>query len=375
MPLRLESGEELLFGVDTGTAVTSIDKSLEPKLGKRLDTIFLLNFGVMQYAGRYAAPRLYLGNTQLIKTGTVRRARMGVTVQGVTSELAQSLIEDRRRGNTATGRFALHDSTGSINTANGSHALQSNTTGEGNTATGAFALRDNDTGSGNTANGIRALLSNTTGLSNTANGAAALRDNHTGNSNTATGSSALQSNTTGDSNTADGTAALFNNLTGTGNTAVGIGALTSNSIGDSNTATGTFALSQNTLGNFNTAVGNAALGNNTIGAGNIALGAGTGFNVVSANNVIAIGNPAANLSNSCFIGNIYSNIQPQVGIDPDLVTINSSGRLGANAHASSDSAMMIVPEKMSWVSVNRAVSFPMANPCTRTDKTPTYANT
>ncbi len=28
------------------------------------------------------------------------------------------------------------------------------------------------------------------------------------------------------------------------------------------------------------------------------------------------------------IGQIYSNIQPQVGTDPDLVTINSNGRLG-----------------------------------------------
>jgi hypothetical protein len=31
---------------------------------------------------------------------------------------------------------------------------------------------------------------------------------------------------------------------------------------------------------------------------------------------------------SFYIGQIYSNVQPQVGTDPDLVTINSSGRLG-----------------------------------------------
>jgi hypothetical protein len=30
----------------------------------------------------------------------------------------------------------------------------------------------------------------------------------------------------------------------------------------------------------------------------------------------------------CFIGNIYSNVQPPVGIDPDYVTITSGGRLG-----------------------------------------------
>jgi hypothetical protein len=34
------------------------------------------------------------------------------------------------------------------------------------------------------------------------------------------------------------------------------------------------------------------------------------------------------INNSCFIGQIYSNVQPQVGIDPDYVTINSNGRLG-----------------------------------------------
>ncbi len=36
--LRLESGEELPFFVDTGMTLTLLDKSLEPKLGKRLGT-------------------------------------------------------------------------------------------------------------------------------------------------------------------------------------------------------------------------------------------------------------------------------------------------------------------------------------------------
>jgi len=35
-----------------------------------------------------------------------------------------------------------------------------------------------------------------------------------------------------------------------------------------------------------------------------------------------------NVNNSCFIGNIYSNVQPIVGTDPDSVTITSTGRLG-----------------------------------------------
>jgi hypothetical protein len=34
------------------------------------------------------------------------------------------------------------------------------------------------------------------------------------------------------------------------------------------------------------------------------------------------------MNNSCFIGQIYSNVQPIVGTDPDSVTISSAGRLG-----------------------------------------------
>ena len=54
----------------------------------------------------------------------------------------------------ATGYLALRDNTGSLNTANGSLALASNTTGNANTATGYMALDNNTTGSANTAYGV-----------------------------------------------------------------------------------------------------------------------------------------------------------------------------------------------------------------------------
>jgi len=60
------------------------------------------------------------------------------------------------------------------------------------------------------------------------------------------------------------------------------------------------------------------------------LGFLAGNGVSTASSVIAIGTSGANVNNSCFIGQIYSNIQPAVGVDPDFVTINSSGRLGRN---------------------------------------------
>lgn len=100
------------------------------------------------------------------------------------------------------------------NTAIGSGALRSNTTGNFNTANGLYALRSNTTGAANTANGVNALLSNTTGISNTANGVSALFSNTTGNYNTANGQAALISNTTGNYNTANGMNALQANTTG-----------------------------------------------------------------------------------------------------------------------------------------------------------------
>src|SRR5262249_18512485 len=128
-------------------------------------------------------------------------------------------------------------------------------------------------------------------------------------------------------NTAVGHQGLLANTTGSGNTAIGFRTLASNTDGLGNTAIG-FAALENNTGGDNTANGNNALRNNTAGNSNIALGISAGSAVTNASHVIAIGSDGANISNSCYIGQIYSNIQPQVGTDPDLVTINSNGRLG-----------------------------------------------
>ena len=85
------------------------------------------------------------------------------------------------------------------NTAEGTQALYSNTTGNANTAIGVGALYENTTGTGNTATGMAALGSNTTGIANTAIGARALLS-ATGNYNVALGDSAGESLTTGDNN-------------------------------------------------------------------------------------------------------------------------------------------------------------------------------
>jgi uncharacterized coiled-coil protein SlyX len=147
--------------------------------------------------------------------------------------------------------------------------------------------------------------------------------------NTATGAYALSFNTTGDGNTATGVAALFINSTGIWNTAVGWNALNVSN-GNRNTATGYKALINNTTGDDNTAVGYLALAFSGTGSGNVALGNNAGSNVTTASNVISIGTnvAGADVSNTCFVGNIFG---VNVSMDALPVFINANGQLGTTA--------------------------------------------
>jgi hypothetical protein len=137
-------------------------------------------------------------------------------------------------------------------------------------------------------------------------------------------------------NTAVGFQALAANVNGHGNSAFGYQALhnvngdASNFEGVVNTAIGIQALFNNETGSSNVAMGNAAGLNIVSGSANICIGRGAGDDITTADNVICIGADVdgANVSDRCFIGNIYSNVQPIVGTNPDSVTITMSGRLG-----------------------------------------------
>jgi hypothetical protein len=200
-----------------------------------------------------------------------------------------------------------------------------------NTAEGTSALFSLTTGVNNTADGFNALFHNTIGASNTANGWQALFNNTTGFNNTANGFAALDHNTTGAYNMANGYQTLVNNTTGTYNTANGTRALISNTIGIQNTANGALALYHNTTGKNNTANGIKALYNNTTGDGNVALGNQAGSNVTTASGTICIGThvAGANVAASCFIGNIWDVNEGGTGIF--AVYINSNGQLGTQA--------------------------------------------
>jgi Chaperone of endosialidase len=160
---------------------------------------------------------------------------------------------------------------------------------------------------------------------NTAEGQAALLSLTTGSFNTAVGFSSLRSDTTGSFNTAIGAGTLFAN-TAENNTATGAAALLSNTEGFGNTANGAFALFGNTTGSGNTAFGYGALSTNATGANNTALGAFAGNGVTTASGIICIRSPGANVSNSCFIGNIRDVTTAQPDAIP--VLIDSAGQLG-----------------------------------------------
>ena len=147
--------------------------------------------------------------------------------------------------------------------------------------------------------------------------------------NTAEGQNALFSLTTdrfrGHDNTAIGEEALYSNDTGSENTAVGDAALFANT-GIANTAIGKDALKNNTTGSESTAIGEGALKNSIDGSGNTALGDGAGYRVTTAGDVIAIGTLGANVTLSCFIGNIRGIATANADAIP--VLIDSAGQLG-----------------------------------------------
>jgi len=235
--------------------------------------------------------------------------------------------------NTALGSQAVYsNTTGHYNSAEGFRALFSNTTGAQNTAIGSSALLSNTTGSFNMANGVNTLYSNTIGSNNTASGTRALFNNTTSSYNTAVGSEALFYST-GGYNTALGFRAAYNNvyshyLTGGFNTALGAEALGNGSGGSYNTAIGFRTLQEGVCcfgGDFNTAVGVQALQQNR-GDYNIAVGAFAASNVNMANNVICIGAAGADVDNSTWIDNVFGATTVSGVTAP--VIVSDTGQLG-----------------------------------------------
>jgi hypothetical protein len=274
-----------------------------------------------------------------------------MTVNAITIGRGAGNIDD----NTAIGSQALlSNTTGNKNTATGYQALYRNSTGEFNVAVGYNALRANNgtsgNGSRNTAVGNEALLDNTTGFQNVATGHQALYRNTTGGQNTAIGSFVLYNNTSGNNNVAIGPETSYSNTTGSQNTAIGgYGALRANTTGSGNTALGFYAHNSNISGSNNTAIGGnsgsyLADGStpNTISDYSLYLGYNTKASADNTQNEIVIGyNAIGSGSNTVQLGNTsITNVKtsgtitagtvtyPKIhGTSGEVLTTNGSGEL------------------------------------------------
>lgn len=195
--------------------------------------------------------------------------------------------------NTAVGYSSMDSATtATANTAVGSYSLTAMKTGVNNTALGNAAMFEAvGTGTnlqqntavgndalrvtryyGNTAIGSLALRSDTSGLYNSAIGYEAMRLNLSGTNNTATGHQSLMNNGTGNNNTAIGRNSLLANTSGSGNTAIGHNANVSTGALTNATAVGANAF----VTNNNSLVLGSVIGANTATAStNVGIGTTT----------------------------------------------------------------------------------------------------
>lgn len=220
------------------------------------------------------ASNIAIGNGAL-RSNTIVSNLVAIGDSALFHEQGNPLFTPDGTFNTAVGSKAMFSNTsGAKNTAIGYNSLFTNVSGSFNTAVGNQSLFANTSGVNNTAIGFHALFSNTGGAGNTAIGNISLVNNTSGNNNIAIGDNTMTGNTTGQENTGVGQSALTLNTTGSFNTAVGRNALVLNSDGHDNTGLGWEALFSNTNGIENTAIGSQALFSNT-GAGasdNTAIG-------------------------------------------------------------------------------------------------------
>src|SRR6266508_2585037 len=199
------------------------------------------------------------------------------------------------------------------NTAEGTQALFSLTTGVWNTALGFQALYYDTAGHQNTATGYRTLFWNISGTGNVANGVQALYSNTGGNSNTGVGFQALAA------------CAATDGFPAGDNTAIGFQALQNSGViraAYGNTAVGVRSLQNSYGGALNTAIGFLAGSAIDGGSRNIHIGSNT-IGTASDDRTIRIG--SEDQIRACIAG--VPDVTPGTG-DAIPVLIDSAGPLG-----------------------------------------------
>ena len=255
------------------------------------------------------------------------------TINGLTVGKGGSAVST----NTAVGTSALSSNTsGDRSVAIGYQSATANTTGI-NTSVGYQSLYTNTTGTENTAVGFLALNKNTTGNYNAGLSDQALYNNTTGSYNVAVGMQSLAANTTASNNTAVGYQAGYTNATGANNTFVGFNA-GKLATGASNTIIGAYAGTGLTTGGYNTFIGAldstssySAGSQITTGTKNIIIGAYSGNNggldIRTASNIVVLsdgdGNPVIGYG-------ILPNGSGAFGLNAGICTIGLGGTSNTN---------------------------------------------
>jgi trimeric autotransporter adhesin len=209
--LLIGNGTGYTLGTLTGTAnqvvVTNSAGGVTLSLPQSIAVTSTPTFGGMTLTGGLTGTTGTFSGAVTAATLSAARLNVGTSVGVGTSNLivgngAMSGVQSGNGGNTALGTNALaSNSTGYYNIAVGEMALVANTTGDTNISIGYQSMYDNTSGHQNVAMGYLALSSNTGGIANNAIGYVALGSNTTGYDNIAFGVLAGISNSTGYSNT------------------------------------------------------------------------------------------------------------------------------------------------------------------------------
>jgi hypothetical protein len=239
------------------------------------------------------------GSDALINDLTVGRGGTGDSTNSALGSFANSTVTSGVN-NTAVGFYAHRQGNGSDNTAVGCLSMDNNTA-SGNTAVGMQSLYNVTSGPYNTAVGYKSLYSAGASNYSTAVGAEA---GYGGSSagrtaigyqalaaaaaaySTAVGYRSLNGNTTGTNNVGLGAYTLEANDTGANNTAIGANALAKLSKYDRNTAIGANAMANSTQGSDNVALGHYALYSTSTDVANVALGS---FSLQACNSSYNVG--------------------------------------------------------------------------------------
>jgi hypothetical protein len=256
----------------------------------------------------WAAPSGGGGNYIENQTAIDQPASFRISGSGlIKGGISSTLTVGERNERFGAGALNSLTVTSTDNTALGYVALNSfnNNSGGGNTAVGSYALASLTTGGSQTAIGAGALYNNISTIgTNTAIGNGAIQGSvgSTAHNNVGVGYQTLFNITSGNSNIALGTYASSAVTTGVQNINIGGGGLSSGA--NYNVGVGSATLGS-TSGSFNVALGQQALASLTTGSSNIGVGYGAGGGITTGVNNVSVGQAAGgtnNGSDNVFLG-------------------------------------------------------------------------